>query len=87
MIRYPAFDPPEYVNWQADPQAVAQFARTIEENAARRAIINRLTAAQLIAIYEGLLRNRLHDIALMAGHGRRGRDHRPRARARPRALQ
>src|SRR3954468_1190224 len=64
MIRYPAFDPPEYVDWKADPQLVEQFAGTIEQNAERRAIIRRLTAAQLVALYEGLLRNRLHDIAL-----------------------
>lgn len=64
MIRYPAFDPPEYVNWKADPQLAEQFASTIEENAERRAIIGRLAAAQLVALYEGLLRNRLHDIAL-----------------------
>jgi TPP-dependent pyruvate/acetoin dehydrogenase alpha subunit len=64
MIRYPAFDPPEYVNWKADPQLVEQFAGIIEQNAERRAIIRRLTAAQLVALYEGLLRNRLHDIAL-----------------------
>src|SRR5436190_20966659 len=64
MIRYPAFDPPEYVDWKADPQLVEQFAGTIEQNAERRAIIRRLTAAQLVALYEGLLRNRLHDITL-----------------------
>jgi TPP-dependent pyruvate/acetoin dehydrogenase alpha subunit len=64
MIRYPAFDPPEYINWQADPQVVEQFARTIEQRAARRAVIEQLSAAQLVALYEGLLRNRLHDIAL-----------------------
>ena len=64
MIRYPAFDPPEYVNWQADPQLVEQFTQTIEQDAARQAIIRRLSAAQLVALYEGLLRNRMHDIAL-----------------------
>lgn len=64
MIRYPAFDPPEYVNWQADPQVVEQFARTIDEHAERCAIIRQLSAAQLVALYEGLLRNRLHDVAL-----------------------
>jgi TPP-dependent pyruvate/acetoin dehydrogenase alpha subunit len=64
MIRYPAFDPPEYVNWQADPQLAGQFADTLEANAERREVIRRLSAAQLVALYEGLLRNRLHDIAL-----------------------
>jgi Pyruvate/2-oxoglutarate dehydrogenase complex, dehydrogenase (E1) component, eukaryotic type, alpha subunit len=64
MIRYPAFDPPEYINWQADPQVVEQFAHTIDEHAERSAIIGQLSAAQLVALYEGLLRNRLHDVAL-----------------------
>lgn len=64
MIRYPAFDPPEYVNWKADPQVVEQFARTTEANAERRALIQTLTSTQLLALYEGLLKNRLHDIAL-----------------------
>jgi TPP-dependent pyruvate/acetoin dehydrogenase alpha subunit len=64
MIRYPAFDPPEYIDWQADPQVVEQFARTLEAHAERHAIICQLSAAQLVALYEGLLRNRLHDIAL-----------------------
>jgi TPP-dependent pyruvate/acetoin dehydrogenase alpha subunit len=64
MIRYPAFDPPEYVNWQADPQVVEQFTRTLAADAERRQIIDQLGAAQLVALYEGLLRNRLHDIAL-----------------------
>src|SRR5437868_5296515 len=64
MIRYPAFDPPEYINWQADAQVVELFAHTLEANAERRALIRQLSAAQLVALYEGLLRNRLHDIAL-----------------------
>jgi TPP-dependent pyruvate/acetoin dehydrogenase alpha subunit len=64
MIRYPAFDPPEYLNWQADPQVVEQFARTIDEHAERRALIRQLSATQLVGLYEGLLRNRLHDVAL-----------------------
>ncbi|HEY9233040.1 MAG TPA: hypothetical protein VIS78_12870, partial [Blastocatellia bacterium] len=64
MIRYPAFDPPEYINWQADAQVVERFAHTLEAHAERHAIIRQLSAAQLVALYEGLLRNRLHDIAL-----------------------
>ena len=64
MIRYPAFDPPEYIDWQADPQLAEQFASTLEGHAERRAVIRSLSAAQLVALYEGLLRNRLHDIAL-----------------------
>lgn len=64
MIRYPAFDPPEYIDWKPDPEVVAGFARTMEKEAARNAVISALEPAQLIALYEGLVRNRLHDIAL-----------------------
>jgi len=64
MIRYPAFDPPEYIDWKPDPEVVAGFARTIEKNSARNAVISALEPAKLLALYEGLVRNRLHDIAL-----------------------
>lgn len=64
MIRYPAFEPPEYINWQAAPEIVEAYAQTIERDAARREVIGQLQAPQLLAMYEGLLRNRLHDIAL-----------------------
>jgi 2-oxoisovalerate dehydrogenase E1 component len=64
MIRYPAFDPPEYLNWQADAQVAQQFGQTVDGHPERRDLVGRLTATQLVALYEGLLRNRLHDIAL-----------------------
>jgi TPP-dependent pyruvate/acetoin dehydrogenase alpha subunit len=64
MIRYPAFDPPEYVHWQADQSVLEEYLNTIERDANRREIIRKLEPAQLLALYEGLLRNRLHDIAL-----------------------
>jgi pyruvate dehydrogenase E1 component alpha subunit/2-oxoisovalerate dehydrogenase E1 component alpha subunit len=64
MIRYPAFDPPEYLDWEPDPEVIATFVDTIEKNPARREIIHSLEPAQLLAMYEGLVRNRLHDIAL-----------------------
>ncbi|HVG21967.1 MAG TPA: thiamine pyrophosphate-dependent dehydrogenase E1 component subunit alpha [Blastocatellia bacterium] len=64
MIRYQAFDPPEYLNWKPEPEVTEFYERTIEENPERRAIIHSLNPAQLIALYEGLVRNRLHDVAL-----------------------
>ncbi len=64
MIRYPAFDPPEYIDWKPDPEVVADYSRTIEKNSARDAVIRALEPAQFLALYEGLVRNRLHDIAL-----------------------
>ncbi|HLG15806.1 MAG TPA: thiamine pyrophosphate-dependent dehydrogenase E1 component subunit alpha [Blastocatellia bacterium] len=64
MIRYPAFDPPEYVNWTPDPAVVGAYSNTIESDPQRREIVRALTPGQLIALYEGLIRQRLHDIAL-----------------------
>ena len=64
MIRYPAFDPPEYIDWKPDPEVVAGFTRTLEKDSARAVIISALEPAQLLVLYEGLIRNRLHDIAL-----------------------
>ncbi|HXU09538.1 MAG TPA: thiamine pyrophosphate-dependent enzyme, partial [Blastocatellia bacterium] len=64
MIRYTAFDPPEYIDWKPDHEIVEQFTRTLESDPQRAAIVRALNAAQLLGIYEGLIRNRLHDIAL-----------------------
>lgn len=64
MIRYPAFDPPEYIDWKADAAVVEEFARTLERNSDRDSIVRSLEPAQLLELYEGLLRNRLHDVAL-----------------------
>ncbi len=64
MKRYPAYDPPEYLNWQADAAILEAYRATIDRDAARRELIRALTPAAHLALYEGLLRNRLHDIAL-----------------------
>lgn len=64
MKRFPAFDPPEYVEWTADPLLVEQFAAKVAQNPERQAIVDALTPQQLLRMYAGLLRNRLHDIAL-----------------------
>ncbi|MGA9768662.1 MAG: thiamine pyrophosphate-dependent enzyme [Blastocatellia bacterium] len=64
MIRYPAFDPPEYLDWQPDPEVVEQYQNIVEGNPERRPVIRALKPDQLIALYEGLVRNRLHDVAL-----------------------
>ncbi|HEU4391572.1 MAG TPA: thiamine pyrophosphate-dependent dehydrogenase E1 component subunit alpha [Blastocatellia bacterium] len=64
MIRYPAYDPPEYVDWKAERAVAAAYLRTTQADKRRRAVISRLTARQLCELYEGMVRNRLHDIAL-----------------------
>jgi len=62
--RFPAFDPPEYVDWKPDPALVRAFRATIEGNAERAAIVNVLSKDQRLELYRGLLRARLHDIEL-----------------------
>ena len=64
MKRYPAFDPPEYVAWQRDDAAVGQFRETLRRDRARAKVIAQLSREQMLAMYRGLLRNRLSDIAL-----------------------
>lgn len=64
MKRYPAFDPPEYVGWSADPELVDEFDARVRSDPARAAVVDSLSEPQLLGLYEGMLRNRLHDIAL-----------------------
>ncbi|HEY6808602.1 MAG TPA: thiamine pyrophosphate-dependent enzyme [Gemmatimonadales bacterium] len=64
MRRFPAFDPPEYIDWQPDPEAVSAFRRTVEDHAERRQVIAALDRERHRALYAGLLRARLHDIML-----------------------
>ena len=64
MKRFPAFDPPEYVDWKADPALARRFRETIERDPERAALVARLSADDTLALYAGLLRARLHDIQL-----------------------
>src|SRR5213594_2036066 len=64
MHRFPAFDPPEYVNWKADAALVRAFRETVERDAERRAVVEQLSDDEHDALYAGLLRARLHDIQL-----------------------
>jgi TPP-dependent pyruvate/acetoin dehydrogenase alpha subunit len=64
MKRYPAFDPPEYVEWTPDPELVVAFAHTIERDPARAAVVESLDDTDLLSLYRDLLRTRLHDIGL-----------------------
>src|SRR5439155_1260956 len=58
------FDPPEYVNWKPDPGIIAEFEQTLTRDSQRASIISELTEKQLLDMYAGLLRFRLHDITL-----------------------
>jgi len=62
--RFPAFDPPEYVDWKPDPALVRGFRSTIEANAERAAVVAALSPDARLQLYRGLLRARLHDIQL-----------------------
>ena len=65
MRRFPAFDPPEYVDWKPDPVLVRAFRETIERDWERAAIVSRLSLDDQLALYAGLLRARLHDVQLI----------------------
>ena len=64
MKRYAAFEPPEYVTWTRDEETAKEFRQTVRRDKARRKVVERLGETELLALYRGLLRNRLSDIAL-----------------------
>lgn len=64
MKRYPAFDPPEYVDWKAAPEVVAAFDACVGRDPERARLIGALGEPFLLELYAGLLRARLHDVAL-----------------------
>ena len=64
MRRYAAYDPPEYVSWEADPRILAEYSIRFESADPRRDIGSELDDDALLALYRGLLRFRLHDVAL-----------------------
>jgi TPP-dependent pyruvate/acetoin dehydrogenase alpha subunit len=64
MKRFAAYDPPEYLNWTATSERLQEFRERIDADPARAEVIRSLTETELLAMYEGLVRNRLHDVAL-----------------------
>jgi len=64
MRRQPAFDPPEYVDWHADPILVEAYRARAHADAARAQVIASLDQAALLDLYRGMLQFRLHDYAL-----------------------
>ena len=62
--RYPAYDPPEYVDWAPAPEVMKDFRKKIGSDPARKQILGALTPEQHLRLYKGLVRNRLHDVAL-----------------------
>ncbi len=64
MKRYPAYDPPEYVDWSPDEELLRAYRERIEERPERREVVEELDVDRLLELYRGLLRFRLHDVAL-----------------------
>lgn len=64
MKRYPAFDPPEYVEWEPDPELVDEFAARLADEPDRAALIDGLPEERRLELYAGMVRTRLHDIML-----------------------
>ena len=64
MQRFPAFDPPEYVQWQADPDLVHEFDATWQRDPERAGAVSALDDDRLLGLYAGMLRARLHDVML-----------------------
>jgi TPP-dependent pyruvate/acetoin dehydrogenase alpha subunit len=64
MRRYPPFDPPEYVGWTPDARLVAEYGERPRQDAERRRVIDALDESRLLDLYAGMVRFRLHDIAL-----------------------
>ena len=64
MKRYPPFDPPEYVDWEPDPELVQEFADRLTEDEDRAALLETLEDEARLELYAGMVRTRLHDIML-----------------------
>src|SRR5262249_14318411 len=64
MKRYAMFDPPEYIDWKPVPGVMEEFRRTLETDSSRVKVVSELSRDQLLDLYAGMLRFRLHDITL-----------------------
>lgn len=64
LRRYPAYDPPEYLAWRPEEAVLDDFRRRIHADPERAGLVRSLSEDDHLALYAGLLRNRLHDVAL-----------------------
>lgn len=64
LQRHAAFDPPEYIEWEADPELVEGCIARVAADPRRASVLDGLSSSALLDMYRGLLRFRLHDIAL-----------------------
>ena len=64
MKRYPPFDPPEYVGWEPTDELIAQYRARLDTDSDRKRILADIGETELLDLYAGMLRFRLHDYAL-----------------------
>lgn len=64
MRGVPGLDPPEYVDWAEDPELLREFGTVALSDPGRAAIVQSLGEPARLRLYEGLVRNRLHDLQL-----------------------
>lgn len=64
MRRFAAFDPPEYIDWSSDPEILGAYRERLLASEERRAVLDRLGPSDLLDLYRGIVRFRLHDIML-----------------------
>jgi TPP-dependent pyruvate/acetoin dehydrogenase alpha subunit len=58
------FDPPEYVHWEPIGAIIDNYQDTLHRDSDREKIVSELSEEQLLAMYAGMLRFRLHDLTL-----------------------
>ncbi|MFN0057026.1 MAG: thiamine pyrophosphate-dependent dehydrogenase E1 component subunit alpha [Planctomycetota bacterium] len=64
MKRFPPHDPPEYLEWAADPKIMSVYRDQIRARPETRAAYEQLGREGLGRLYRGMVRSRLYDIAL-----------------------
>jgi TPP-dependent pyruvate/acetoin dehydrogenase alpha subunit len=64
MKRFPAYDPPEYVAFRPEAEVMRAYAATLKRDPKRRRLVAALKPADLLRLYQGMVRFRLHDITL-----------------------
>lgn len=64
MRRFPAFDPPEYVDWHPEPEVVDAYVTAVTADPERARLLAGLDRRTKLALYRGMLRTRLHDVML-----------------------
>ncbi|UCE03736.1 MAG: hypothetical protein JSW67_05990 [Candidatus Latescibacterota bacterium] len=64
VTRSEAYDPPEYVSWQADASVLREWDQTLDASRSRRRIVDCLTPREHLDLFAGLLRFRFMDTFL-----------------------